>query len=147
VRDKPTVQAAKSPFHTGCSTPGEGNVLFGVPLALALALVVFQTIYPARAVVVPCDMRRGCSLYRVCIVIVQSVKPDDCVANSQYSPCVLSAVRRPPRCALCALRVPAADTATATANKQTQASVYMCHVTEGGVEQLPRQALQQVEQH
>jgi hypothetical protein len=40
VRDEPTVQAAKSLFHTGCPTPGE-DVLLGVPLAL-VGLVVFH---------------------------------------------------------------------------------------------------------
>jgi hypothetical protein len=43
VRDEPTVQAAKSLFHTGCSTP-----CAGVPLDVPLIIVVFIPLHPKK---------------------------------------------------------------------------------------------------
>jgi hypothetical protein len=77
----------------------------------ALWCSTFHTIHQRRG---GHPVRRATWLLAVQSMYCCSVKPDDCVANSQYSPCVLPA-------SLCAVRsacVPAADRDSETAEQQ-----------------------------
>jgi hypothetical protein len=76
VRDEPTVQAAKSLFHTDCSTPGASGPL-GVPLVTCAPLMDVPHYNTPSAVPALCDVLLA--MYSMAIVMGYGVKSDDCV--------------------------------------------------------------------